>query len=70
VAVIDSVVAGAAAGIAALGLDLGTAGILGLGACFFLLSIAFFATWVRGQIGRVSTGMDPMFPSPTQADSA
>jgi hypothetical protein len=66
VAVIDSVVAGAGAGIAGLGLDLGIAGILALGACFFLLSITFFATWVRGQIGRVSTDFDPMFPTPAQ----
>ena len=64
VAVIDSVVAGAAAGIAGLGLDLGTAGALGLGGCFFLLSMTFFAAWVRGQIGRVSTGIDPLFPTP------
>lgn len=69
VAVIDSVVAGAAAGIAGLGLDLGIAGILLLGACFFLLSITFFATWVRGQIGRVSTGMDPLFPSPPSGEA-
>jgi hypothetical protein len=70
VAVIDSVVAGAAAGIAGLGLDLGTVGALALGACFFLLSIAFFATWGRKQIGRVSTGFDPIFSWPGQSDSA
>ena len=64
VAVIDSVVAGAIAGIAGVGLDLGVVGALAVGAMFFLLSMAFFAYWARDQIGRVPTGLDPMFPSP------
>jgi len=64
VAVIDSVVAGAIAGIAGVGLDLGVVGALAVGAVFFLLSMAFFAFWARGQVGRVPTGLDPMFPSP------
>jgi hypothetical protein len=70
VAVIDSVVAGAAAGIAALGLDLGVVASLTLGATFFLLSILFFASWLRRQIGRVSTGFDPIFPAPVSDRSA
>ena len=49
VAVIDSVVAGAVAGIAAIGLDLGVAGALVLGNLFFLLSLAFFVRWRRGR---------------------
>ncbi len=65
IAVIDSVVAGAAAGIAALGLDLGVIGALALGGVFFVLSVAFFGTWARSQIGGISTGLEPIFPSPT-----
>jgi hypothetical protein len=67
VAVIDSVVAGAAAGIAGLGLDLGVVAALALGAVFFLISMVFFASWARRRIGRVSTGMEPIFPSPPAA---
>jgi hypothetical protein len=64
IAVIDSVVAGAAAGIAGLGLDLGVVAALALGAAFFVLSILFFALWARKQIGNVSTGLRPLFPTP------
>jgi hypothetical protein len=42
VAVIDSVVAGAIAGIAGLGLDLGTAGAIVVGVASFLVSLACF----------------------------
>jgi hypothetical protein len=68
--VIDSVVAGAAAGIAGLGLDFGVVAALALGATFFLLSILFFAFWARAQIGNVSTGLDPMFPTPISGSGA
>jgi len=64
VAVLDSVVAGVAAGIACVGLDLGVVGALAIGGAFFLVSVAFFAFWARDQIGRVPTGLEPMFPSP------
>ena len=64
IAVIDSVVAGAAGGIAGLGLDLGVVAALALGAAFFVLSILFFALWARTQIGNVSTGLRPLFPTP------
>ena len=64
IAVIDSVVAGAAAGIAGLGLDFGVGAAIALGAIFFLFSILFFAAWARAQIGSVSTGIDPIFPTP------
>jgi hypothetical protein len=64
VAVLDSVVAGVAAGIACVGLDLGVVGAVAIGAAFFLVSMAFFAFWARDQIGRVPTGLEPMFPSP------
>jgi prepilin signal peptidase PulO-like enzyme (type II secretory pathway) len=62
VAVVDSVVAGAAAGIA--GLELGVVVAVALGAVFFVISMMFFVFWARRRIGRVSTGMDPIFPSP------
>lgn len=67
VAVIDSVVAGAAAGIGAHALGLGIAGSVMLGLLFFLLSIAFFATWVRRVAlpqGRAGLPLDPLFPAP------
>jgi hypothetical protein len=64
VAVVDSVVAGAAAGIAAFALDLGVVGAVAVGIVGFVLSIAFFATWVHRVAlprGRV---LDALFPSP------
>ena len=64
IAVIDSVVAGATAAIAAVGLDLGVVGAVSVGAVVFLLSMIFFASWARGQIGGVPTGVDPIFPAP------
>ena len=67
VAVIDSVVAGAAAGIAAFALDLGVAGSIAVGIVFFLLSVAFFATWVRRAILPYGRALDPLFPFPPQA---
>jgi hypothetical protein len=69
IAVIDSVVAGAAAGIAGLGADLGVVAAIVLGAIFFLLSILFFAAWARRQIGNVSTGADPIFPTPASGSN-
>lgn len=67
VAVIDSVVAGGAAGIAASALDLGIAGSIAVGTLFFLLSVAFFATWVRRAILPYGKALDPLFPFPPQA---
>jgi hypothetical protein len=64
VAVMNSVVAGAAAGIAGMALDIGIAGSLGLGCAFFLASIVFFIVWARGRIGGFLSGLDPLFPSP------
>jgi hypothetical protein len=69
VAVIDSVVAGATAGIAAFALDLGFAGSVALGLVFFLLSILFFATWVRRVAlpqGKAAPEVEPLFPSPRE----
>ena len=64
----DSVVAGAAAGIAGMGLDLDVAWSLVLGCVAFLASMALFIIWARGKIGRFLSGLDPLFPSPTNED--
>jgi hypothetical protein len=64
VAVIDSVVAGAAAGIAGLALDVGVGWSLVLGAACFLASIGYFVAWARGKIGEFLPGHEPLFPSP------
>jgi hypothetical protein len=66
VAVIDSVVAGAAAGIAGVGLDLGIGWSLVLGCVAFLVSMALFIVWARGKIGGFLSGLDPIFPSPNE----
>jgi hypothetical protein len=64
VAVLDSVVAGAAAGIAGIGLDLGIAWSLSLGGAFFVASLVFFTVWARGRIGGFLSGVEPLFPTP------
>jgi hypothetical protein len=64
VAVLDSVVAGAAAGIAGIAMGLDVAGALVLGGAFFLASIAYFLWWARRTIARHSAEYDPLFPSP------
>jgi hypothetical protein len=64
VAVLDSVVAGAAAGIAAFALDLGVAGSVAVGVLFFLLSATFFATWAHRVALPRGRALDPLFPSP------
>jgi hypothetical protein len=70
VAVIDSVVAGAAAAIAGLALDVGVTWSLVLGAVFFLASIAYFVTWARGRVGEFLSGHEPLFPTPPGKDPA
>ena len=67
VAVIDSVVAGALAGIAANELGLGMAGALVLGGVCFLLSLASFVFWAQREIGRYRTELDSLFPSPPRS---
>jgi hypothetical protein len=68
VAVINSVVAGSAAGIACIALDLGIASSLVLGGVFFLVSLALFVVWARGKVGGFLSGVDPLFPSPPTDD--
>jgi hypothetical protein len=69
VAVVDSVVAGAIAGIAALALGLGTVVSIVLGGVFFLLSIAAFAIWAERTIAAYNAQLDPLFPSPITAEA-
>jgi hypothetical protein len=64
VGVIDSVVAGAIAGIAAVALDLRTGWALALGGVLFLVSVASFVALGDRQIERFRAELDPVFPSP------
>lgn len=64
VAVIDSVIAGAIAGIAGLGLDLGVGGALALGGVAFLISLGSFAAWARRAIARHMRQLVVRFPAP------
>jgi hypothetical protein len=64
VAVLNAVVAGAAAGITGLTLDLGIAWSLMLGSVFFAASIVAFVIWARGKIGGFLPRLEPLFPSP------
>jgi hypothetical protein len=64
VAVLDSVVAGATAAIAGIGLGLELAGTLVLGGAFFLLSVASFALWGRHAIPKTTEQLGTLFPSP------
>lgn len=64
VAVINSVVAGSAAGIACMAFDLDITWSLVLGGVFFVASMALFVVWARGRVGGFLSGVDPLFPSP------
>ena len=64
VAVIDSVVAGAVVGIAAIGLDLGTAASIALGAVAYAISLGGFVTWGRRTIARGRAEFSARFPTP------
>ena len=68
VAVINSVVAGAVAGIAAMALDLDIVWSLVAGAVLFVASIGFFVIWARGRVGRFLSGSAPLFPTPADGD--
>jgi hypothetical protein len=64
VGLIDSVVAGAVAGIAAIALDLGVVGALLVGAFAFVPSVAGFFVWGMRSIERYRGELDPLFPTP------
>lgn len=66
VGVIDSVVAGAIAAIAAIALDLDTAAALALGGLLFVVSAAGFVAFGDRQIERFRDELDPVFPSPRE----
>jgi hypothetical protein len=68
VAVIDSVVAGAVAGIAGIELGLGTVGALVLGAALFLVSLVGFFAWAWRLIEKYRTDLDVLFPTPPPGD--
>jgi hypothetical protein len=70
VAVIDSVVAGAAAAIAVFALDFGIGASVALGVAVFVLSAAFFATWARRVVLPRGRALEPIFPSPSADDAA
>jgi hypothetical protein len=65
VAVINSVVAGGAAGVAATALDLGIAWSLVLGGVLFLVSMAVFVIWAKGKVGGFLSRADSLFPTPS-----
>ena len=69
VAVVDSVVAGAIVGIAALGLDLGVGGALALGGVLFLISLGLFAVWARRAIARHIAQLVVRFPAPEAGEN-
>jgi hypothetical protein len=65
IAVLDAVVAGATAGIAALGLDLGIAGSLTIGSITFVLALAGFVAFGIWTIHAYRRDLVVRFPSPT-----
>jgi len=67
VAVLDSVVAGAVFGIAALGLDLGTAAAIAAGAVAFAASLAGFVRVARRAIASGRRDLVVRFPTPSAA---
>ena len=64
IAVVDSVVAGAIAGIAALGLDLGTGWSVALGGLGFAVSLAAFVLWAEREIARHTARLVVRFSAP------
>jgi hypothetical protein len=64
VAVIDSVIAGAIAGIVGLGLDLAIGWSLAFGGLSFLVSMALFGLWARRTIAKYVAQLVVRFPPP------
>jgi hypothetical protein len=62
-------VAGAVAGVAGLGLGLGMAGSLALGAAAFLIAVAFFAAWAKREIAGYIERSVVRFPTPPDDDA-
>jgi hypothetical protein len=70
VSVVNSVVAGAIAGIAALELGTGTGGALACGAAGFALSLACLVMWANRAIDRFRSDIEVLFPTPSGNDPA
>jgi hypothetical protein len=68
VAMLDSAVAGAIAGIAGLGLDLGMGGALAVGAVAFVIVVALFGLWAERTIGTFRNQLVVRFPTPPGKD--
>lgn len=64
IAVLDSVVAGATAGIAGLGLDLGTGVVIGIGAAVFAITLAAFVAYGISSIRDYQRSLAVRFPTP------
>jgi len=64
IAVLDAVVAGATAGIAMIGLDVGTAATIVLGIVVFAVTLLGFAAWGVRSIGHYRKTLVVRFPSP------
>jgi len=64
IAVLDGVVAGATAGIALIGLDVGTAATIALGIVVFLVTVGAFVAWGVRSIAHYRTQATIRFPSP------
>lgn len=64
VATLDAVVAGAVAGIAAHGLDVGIVGSLAVATTGFLITVACFGAWAGRTIARFRNADDALFPTP------
>jgi hypothetical protein len=64
IAVLDSVVAGATTGIAALGFGLGTGATIAAGVAGFALAVGVFAPLGRRAIRRHQADLAPHFPTP------
>jgi hypothetical protein len=67
VALVDSVVAGAACAIVGLGLDLALAWRIVLGCVGFVLSFVFFLAWARRWIASFRNDLVVRFPTPPPA---
>ena len=65
VAVMDSVVAGAIAAIAAIGLGAGTVPALVVGAALFVASLLMFFAWGRRMIAKGRERFEPLYPTPS-----
>jgi hypothetical protein len=64
IAVLDCVIAGAVAAIAALGLGAGTAGAVAVGIVSFALTLAGFVTFAVWAVGRMRRNIVARFPTP------